>query len=94
MFAFLIMLMGIGGHTSQMLKKQRTTYLESFGEQVGANFTRGSNGVITGSEYWGNETNWSDCFEVRAPGSRTGFWREWVDTNKEAGALFRIAAGL
>jgi hypothetical protein len=92
--AFLVMLMAIGGHASQMMKKLSTTYLESFGPQVGTNFTYSPQGVITASEYWGNETSWSDCFRVRAPGSRSGFWGEWVESNRRSGALFRIAAGL
>ncbi|KAE8454404.1 hypothetical protein EG329_000026 [Mollisiaceae sp. DMI_Dod_QoI] len=92
--AFVVVLMSIGGHTSQMMKKQHTTYLESFGPQVGVNFTRASNGVVDGVEYWGNATSWSDCFEVRAPGSRSGFWGEWVRGNREVGGLYRVAAGL
>lgn len=93
-FAFLITLMAIGGHASQMNKKLSTTYLESFGPQVGTNFTYSENGVITGSEYWGNETSWSDCFTVRAPGSRSGFWREWLQSNGGSGKIARIVAGL
>ncbi|KUJ09805.1 uncharacterized protein LY89DRAFT_740874 [Mollisia scopiformis] len=92
--AFVVMLMSIGAHASQMMKKQQTTYLESFGPQVGTNFTTDGNGVITGSDYWGNATSWSDCFVVRAPGSRNGFWSEWVESNRRGGALFRIAAGM
>jgi len=92
--ALVVMLMSIGGHTSQMIKKQQTTYLESFGPQVGTNFTLSPQGVIMSSDYWGNETSWSDCFIVRAPGSRNGFWSEWVESNRKGSALFRIAAGL
>lgn len=94
LLGFVVMIMSISGHTSQMIKKQQTTYLESFGPQVGTNFTTSANGVITASDYWGNETSWSDCFIVRAPGSRNGFWEDWVESNRKGSALFRIAAGL
>lgn len=94
LLGFLVLLMSIGGHASQMNKKLQTTYMDGFGPQVGTNFTYSPQGVIQSSDYWGNETSWSDCFIVRAPGSRSGFWSEWVEGNRNGSALFRIAAGL
>lgn len=93
LFGILVMLMGIGGHSYQMNNKQKVRYLDCFGSVTGTNLTFDGNGVLTGTNYLGNATNWCDCFDIRAPGSRSGFWSEWVSENSKAGTLYRIAGG-
>jgi hypothetical protein len=92
--AALTMCMGIGGHAYQMNNKQKAEYLDCFGPAVGTNLTFNSQGVLVGTHFTGNATSWCDCFEIRAPGSKSGFWSEWVAQNSHSGSLYRIAGGL
>jgi hypothetical protein len=90
--AFLATIISMAGHMSQALGSHSTTYIDSIGAGTRTNFTWNSHHVATSSVYWGNATNWNDCFTVQAPRSGNGFWNQWVEQNSNS--LYRLAAGL
>jgi hypothetical protein len=95
--AFCATWMTIGAHISQETGHHHTYFIDGFGPVVPTNVTYGGSEAtggqyITSTDYWGNSTSWSDCFEVQALSSVSGFWDLWVKANSHS--LYRIAAGM
>jgi hypothetical protein len=96
MGAFVACFMSIGGHMSQALGTHHSSFMDNFGPRVNTNqtFKVDSDGYnhTASTQYWGNATSWSDCFELENPRSGDGWWSEWVAQN--SGRLWRIPAGV
>jgi hypothetical protein len=95
--AFCATWMTIAGHVNQETAHHHTYYIDGFGPVVPTNVTYGGSEATGGqyiisTDYWGNSTSWSDCFEVQALTSVSGFWDLWVKANSHS--LYRIAAGM
>jgi hypothetical protein len=86
--------MSFAAHVSQATGTpgHAVTYIDSLGPGTWANFTEDSTGYVVGTDYWGNATDWNDCFTVVSPTVGTG-WAEWAGQNG-GWEWVRVVAGL
>jgi hypothetical protein len=85
--AFIVTILSIAGHAAVETHHYTATYIDSFGPAVNTNVTHTSrsSGFVTvnSTQYWGNESSWSDCFTVSTPTSSNGFFKDWMENNAE-----------